>query len=137
MAKLYRAVYCSRCLIDDGERAIQAEIDRILAVSAKNNARNDLSGALMFSFGYFVQVLEGALNDVETTLARIELDPRHDQFRLLELGPVRERAFTKWGMLFAGARIGNDPRTRQAVERAISAGSEGGEELLSFLLQAV
>ena len=108
-----------------------------MAVSQKNNARNDLTGALMFSHGNFAQVLEGALHDVEMTLARIELDPRHDQFRLMELGPAAARGFAKWGMFFAGPLVSNDKRAGEAVARAISSGSEGGQNILAFLLQAV
>jgi hypothetical protein len=59
-------------------------------------------GALMFSSGYFGQVLEGPRSPVEATFERIQRDTRHGDVSLLELKPVSARTFDRWAMAYVG-----------------------------------
>ena len=54
---LYRLVYYSANRI--GSLTAAAEVDRILEASRRNNQLVGVTGALMFSDGFFGQVLEG------------------------------------------------------------------------------
>lgn len=94
---LHAVVYVSRAT--RVQHATEAEcIAQILAISARNNAANAVTGALLACDGWFVQVLEGRRIDVECTLRRIERDPDHCQIRRLSAGPIAVRSFPDWNM---------------------------------------
>ncbi len=100
---LHRLVYYSANLITGPASQLRAEVDHILAASRRNNELVGVTGALMFSAGYFGQVLEGPQAAIETTFERIQQDPRHGDVALLEFAPIPERAFQSWAMAFVGS----------------------------------
>lgn len=102
MGGLYRLVYSSKNLINAPESIMSAEVDQILAASQRNNAKVDVTGALLFNRGGFAQVLEGPQRGVEATFERIQRDLRHADVTVLQCGPVEERGFTNWSMAFVG-----------------------------------
>ena len=63
-------------------------VDAILAASQRNNAHAGVTGALMFTDGFFAQVLEGSMAAVEQVFERIQLDDRHSEVQLLSFAPV-------------------------------------------------
>ena len=81
-------------------------MDQILAVSRRNNARDGITGALLFNECCFAQVLEGASNSVHEVFERIQLDRRHGDTVVLSFEPA-PREFGEWSMAYAGA-IGGD-----------------------------
>lgn len=91
---LYRIVYCSRNRTETGIE----EFGRILAISRINNARDGVTGALLFSDGSFAQVLEGSLAMLERTFERIQCDPCHAGVTVLQFGPAENRVFAEWSM---------------------------------------
>ena len=101
---IYQLIYCSRVAA-----VSPVELASILAVSRANNARDGLSGALLYNRGLFAQVLEGPLAAVERTFERIQCDARHDDVVVLQFGEVGQRAFSDWLMADAGAAL--DPAT--------------------------
>ena len=102
MSALYRLVYTSRNLLKGTEAETKAEVEQILDASRRNNARAEITGALMFNGGAFAQVLEGPQYGVEATFERIQRDVRHGEVTVLECGPVAERSFENWSMAFVG-----------------------------------
>lgn len=92
---LERIVYISRARGDADSLALQVDI---LATSQRNNARDDLTGALMIHNGQFLQVLEGAAQDLDRLMARLAADPRHDTVEVIERGPIAARRFSGWAM---------------------------------------
>ncbi len=72
----------------------------VLRVSRRNNTAVGITGMLLYREGTFIQVLEGAEDAVETTLQRIERDPRHRGLIRLIGGPLEERLFGEWSMGF-------------------------------------
>jgi hypothetical protein len=96
----YRLVYFSENRLPAGQ--IEANLESILEKSRRNNKLVDVTGALMFSAGYFVQVLEGEQSAVETTFERIQQDDRHGGVQLVEFLPVSDRTFRNWSMAYAG-----------------------------------
>ena len=107
---LHRLVYYSRNRVSDADGALDGVIEEILAVSRRNNASAQVTGALMFNAGCFGQVLEGPRDMVETTFERIQRDPRHGEVSLLAFEPIAERSFSHWSMGFVGARPGDAAR---------------------------
>ena len=110
MSHLTRLVYYSRNLIPGSEPEVAAEIQQILAASRRNNARVDVTGALMFNRGCFAQILEGPRAALEETFERIQRDRRHAAVVVLEYAPVETRAFPSWSMAF----VGENARDREA-----------------------
>lgn len=91
---LWRLVYISSCVVAD----ISAIAPALLAAARRNNARNDITGVLIFSAGSFLQVLEGARSDVEATFTRIRRDRRHRGLIPLLEEPIDDRMFGAWSM---------------------------------------
>ena len=78
----------------------QAELDRILEVSRKNNPSRDITGLLVFANGVFIQVLEGPSNEVTNLFETICDDTRHQEVAMLGEYVGQERIFSKWSMGF-------------------------------------
>ena len=70
----------------------------ILAISRRNNQRDDITGCLLFSGTCFAQVLEGRPAVVDAKLKRIAADTRHVDFRLLVERPITLREYGDWSM---------------------------------------
>lgn len=102
MSSLYRLVYYSRNHVSETPETFAAEVADILAKSRVNNARDGITGALMFNAGCFAQVLEGPLDAIEATFERIQQDERHGDVSLLSLEPQDKRSFPNWAMGFIG-----------------------------------
>ena len=76
-----------------------AALEEILAVSRTNNAAAGITGMLLYLDGAFLQVLEGPVEAVGETYARIKRDRRHWEARTL-LDQNAPRAFSEWSMGF-------------------------------------
>jgi hypothetical protein len=99
---LYRLVYYSRNHIADDGGALAANVADILARSRVNNARDGITGALLFNANCFAQVLEGTLPKIEAAFERIQQDERHGDVSLLVMEPIVARTFPDWSMGFVG-----------------------------------
>jgi hypothetical protein len=100
--EIYRLVYYSRNLVTSEPDMHMAEVNDILVTSRANNARDGITGALMFNAGCFAQVLEGPLDAVEAAFERIQQDERHGEVSLLAMEPIAARSFPNWAMGFVG-----------------------------------
>jgi len=78
----------------------QAELERILATSRRNNVPLGLTGMLLYLGGAFLQVLEGPAESVEKIYTRIRSDSRHWEAQTLLESDVQHRAFGAWSMGF-------------------------------------
>lgn len=74
------------------------DIEAILNVSRRNNARDGLTGLLYFEGKRFLQVLEGRGEAITNTVARIERSPRHRALVILSERDVEKREFGEWTM---------------------------------------
>lgn len=64
------------------------------------NARDDLTGLLLYRDGAFLQVLEGDRARVQKTYERIAADPRHTRVTTLIDATQAQREFPDWRMGF-------------------------------------
>ena len=94
--KLYFLIYVS---IASGDFSEQQLID-LLRVSRENNARDDITGMLLYKGRRFMQLLEGPESAVCATYARIARDARHHDATILLEGETAERDFDDWSMGF-------------------------------------
>jgi hypothetical protein len=136
----FRLIYRSCNRIAAARRP--SELGKLFTAARSSNKNAGITGALLVSGPWFVQVLEGDEESVRALFARIESDPRHDQVSLLETGTVEGRAFPRWSM----ARVSEDgsaPDTYLiAHETGISPASSRGttarqEAVLSVMRQSV
>ncbi len=132
--ELFRLVYCSRNTIIGQQRDPSAEVASILAASRANNARDGVTGALLYSDGCFAQTLEGELETVQRTFERIQCDPRHGEVIVLQAGRATGRLFGAWSMALAEAA---DPAkasatlTRALAQQSADAGM--GADVVALL----
>lgn len=77
---------------------VLADAEQILETSRVNNQRAGVTGLLIFDGKRFLQALEGPLDAVEMTFARIALDPRHRALVKLSSRMVEVREFGNWSM---------------------------------------
>jgi len=74
------------------------ELERIVAASAANNQRRNITGALIAGTGSIVQVIEGEASEVEMLFERIRCDRRHTNVRRILFTEIAERLFPTSGM---------------------------------------
>lgn len=133
-APLHRLIYYSFNQIGADAAAFAGEVDDILAKSRANNARDGITGALLFNAGCFAQVLEGPQEQVEATFERIQQDERHGEVQLLALEQVTTRSFPNWAMGFVGL---SDADARRFAGIGMASGFDparfSGEQILKLL----
>ena len=72
----------------------------ILEVSRRNNARDNITGLLVYKSGNIIQILEGEEAAVRRMYSVIESDERHHLVTLLFVWPIETRSFPDWTMSF-------------------------------------
>ena len=102
MSNLYQLSYISKNLLTGDKLALQSQIESILVSSSKNNFKMGITGALLYSGGYFCQVIEGEEAAIEELFETIQLDNRHAEVTVLYFDKAEERSFSEWSMAFAG-----------------------------------
>ncbi len=81
------------------EKAILAGI---LSQARRNNRELDITGALICRRDMYIQLIEGPEAAIDALLARIAVDDRHTNVRMLLSGETGERMFPEWAMLDDG-----------------------------------
>jgi hypothetical protein len=94
--QLYFVIYVSIGSRDLG----QEELLEILRVSRENNARDEITGLLLYKERRFLQILEGPEARVCATYGRISNDTRHHEPTILLEGETKQRDFADWSMGF-------------------------------------
>lgn len=82
----------------ESRRLEREEIFEIARISRIKNDLRGITGVLMFHDGLFLQVLEGPDPDIEQLLARLRMDGRHREVRILLDELTSERHFPDWSM---------------------------------------
>jgi hypothetical protein len=114
---LSRLLYVSRCAFGMQQGpARDAKVREIAAQAARRNAAVSLTGTLLYVNDSFVQVLEGPPKAVERTFEAICCDFRHEDVKLIDLVPVKERVFCDWNMAVLGVDGETTLTTRDDLE---------------------
>ncbi len=71
----------------------------ILSGARRNNRRDDVTGALICRHDLYLQLIEGPAPAIDALYARITVDDRHADIRLLLTDTVNQRLFPQWEML--------------------------------------
>lgn len=76
----------------------RSDIESLVGEARTNNARDALTGALLYNGQNFMQLLEGPVGKVESCLARIRIDRRHSGMVELRRRLVDAREFPDFSM---------------------------------------
>ena len=71
----------------------------ILSGARRNNVRDGITGALICRDDIYLQLVEGPADAIDALYARILVDDRHTDIRLLLMSEISERMFPAWAML--------------------------------------
>lgn len=96
---LVRLVYVSRLAKGCGPE----DLEKILAISRRNNKAAGVTGALCYSAKGFMQCLEGPAQAVNQLYRVIARDDRHVDVTLLDYADVKSRLFGDWSMAYVRA----------------------------------
>lgn len=94
---LHRLIYRSR-LGPAAAANLDIEVGRIIGTAIRRNRAVGLTGLLLVVQGHFIQALEGNVDEVRTTYARISMDPRHSDLQIIGQAPAENRLFGEWNM---------------------------------------
>ena len=138
MSDLYNLAYISKNTIKGSSEVINEEIRKILASARKNNPALGVTGALLYSGGYFCQVIEGPEEVLEELFENIQMDNRHGDVTVLHFEPIEARGFSDWAMALAGV----EDHMRFDIEGVLKskdelAMKETGQHIASVLEQLV
>jgi len=100
--RLYSIAYFSKSAISGSRENVVNEIESILSIARSKNKDLSITGALLYSGGYFSQVIEGPLEAIEELFEIIQNDPRHSEVTVLHFNPIEIRSFSEWSMALAG-----------------------------------
>ncbi len=102
MQKLIQLVYISRSTFVPAALSggIEPNVARILLKSRANNEKNGLVGVLYFGDNNFFQCLEGEQSAVETLYAKLLLDPRHKDLKIIVKKSINTLSFKSWSMKY-------------------------------------
>ncbi|MEO6247122.1 MAG: BLUF domain-containing protein [Sphingomicrobium sp.] len=74
------------------------ELEQILSASQRNNARDAITGVLMFNGAAFVQTIEGPPAAIDALLMRLATDRSHCQMEICDERSLSRRIFPDWVM---------------------------------------
>ncbi len=134
---VFRLMYRSRDRVSPEDR--REEFGDIFSQARSDNQKRKITGALLLSGEWFVQVLEGDEAAVRSLYTDIERDPRHTDVELLSAERVPERLFARWSM----AEVELDDSYLPLIARASEVSAGGGnsspekDALLTAMRQAL
>lgn len=79
---------------------ITSDIRRIMEIAKKFNAKNKITGCLLYYKRRFIQILEGEEEIIAKLYSRIKQDKKHFNVNLLYTNEISERIFPQWSMAF-------------------------------------
>ncbi|MDE4173918.1 BLUF domain-containing protein [Phaeobacter sp. PT47_59] len=91
---MHRIVYFSHM----ARKMTAREVAGIVGLSRTNNARDGLTGLLLYHGSCFFQVLEGGADKLALRYQKIAEDPRHANLRVVQSEAAEFRAFPDWRM---------------------------------------
>jgi hypothetical protein len=129
-----RIIYVSRAREGLGPH----EAYDIIRTAHNRNSREDLTGALLFLDGWFLQVLEGERYLLERRYAAIAADSRHTALELRQRSSQPARSFPgEWMALRLDGQVSAALRERMGYEPGFPAARFDAERLIGFAAACV
>ena len=89
--KLTSVTYTSLARIDGA-----SDLEDIETSSREWNARNNVTGFMIFNGTHFLQIVEGTEEAIDDLVERVRKDPRHTGFEIRDRQKVERRSFPGW-----------------------------------------
>lgn len=134
---LSRLIYYSVNAVQSQEGSLQQELKSILLASQRNNPPLGVSGALIFNYSYFAQVLEGDRKAITKIFCKVANDSRHSDIVLLEAEPISERLFSNWNMSFVGGAVSENELRRYGTSAQFHPEKMTSASLLGFVREVI
>ena len=131
---LYRLAYVSHAT-DDVDVNDFHDIDHKASL---HNRELGVTGCLLFCSGWFLQVLEGGLHEVNEIFGKICADKRHNQVIISEMRRIDKRLFPEWNMRFIfhpSRHAIEDIYFKYNVQKDFKPASLEGDALSNFLYE--
>lgn len=113
---MQRLLYVSYAAEEFSEPAV---LNELVEDSIRRNKKSDITGALFYLGGYFIQLLEGSRDAVSETFSRINSDSRHTDVEVFFSEEVTERIFPGWNMSSNRVEIKGAPAAARVVVDAL------------------
>jgi Sensors of blue-light using FAD len=110
-------------------------LNSILSVARRNNARDQITGALICRADLYLQMLEGPRSAVTTAFQRILGDDRHLDVSLIWSGDTEARLFPEWNMRDDPARSWMWTQAEVAAGALDAASAEDVRAIFSRLIR--
>lgn len=104
-----------------------AELRALADKANSSNSKLDVTGLLLYSGKYFLQILEGDYDTVNTLFTKIKSDSRHNEVIILMGNPATKRLFPEWSMGVVDVRL-SEPRDAELFERICTQSYESVNE---------
>ncbi len=79
------------------------DLEEILEQARRSNAKKNITGALVYVDGVFLQILEGDREAVRELMEKISRDVRHETVTILKHGEIPAAVFSNWKMAYVSA----------------------------------
>ncbi len=93
---MYEITYCSTA----NPNLSAEDLSDILETAQSFNAKNNITGCLLYYNQEFIQILEGEKEIIKELYSHISKDKRHTDLILLAEGKKQDRVFYDWSMTF-------------------------------------
>ena len=93
----------------------EKDLPEIAEQSKHNNIDRGLTGLLVYGNNQFIQVLEGAEQDIEILYKKLLNDKRHTNLEVVKKGGLERRYFPTWSMGFCSV----SKEEMQLIDKAI------------------
>jgi hypothetical protein len=91
---LYRMIYSSKAVGSMNS----TDLEQILVDARTGNEARNVTGALVYVDGVFLQILEGEREVLKSLLESIRADTRHESMKVFHEAEIPERSFSDWRM---------------------------------------
>lgn len=91
-------IYRSKSTFLPGAEKFRDTLEDIKSQADFNNQKYNVTGFLLYSNGYFYQILEGGFHGVGIIFSKILSDKRHFDIELISYAQVPDREFYEWSM---------------------------------------
>jgi hypothetical protein len=93
---IYRTLYMSRAT----RPLTDLDVELLAKRASEFNSNIGVTGLLLFDGRRFMQAIEGDAEPVDSLMANIKQDDRHDMLQIMAQGPARQRKFGDWAMAY-------------------------------------
>ena len=94
------SLYCLVYTSVSSQKMSDDDLKKILEKSREKNRKSNVTGMLLYLDPYFIQVLEGEEETIDSIFNTINQDSRHQKVSIIYKQPLDKRYFSNWFMGF-------------------------------------